>query len=170
VRRIPVAAHGEGVAGDLRDAALLYFYFGFFSALQRHRRIAILGWVIVCCGSASLFLGWNLDRIHGLIDLALSACTIIAGLALVQQSISHLASYVRVPFPYSITPEGTEPWVQECSAMMEEVDEGGWREAFDAIRELRRLGERNGLPAPDGRENPHHSLGRVNNGQQVGGV
>lgn len=132
------------------DSELQYFYFGLYTALKRYRFATILGWLVVAAGVASIPLGWEWGRPHGLLDLALGALTIVAGLTLVQQSVVSLESYLRIPFPSMKPEEGAPPTaITEIKDMMNEVDTGGWQEAYVGISKLREIGEKHQLPSPD---------------------
>jgi hypothetical protein len=133
----------------VRDAALQFFYSGFFQALRRYRRAAVAGWTIVAAGSVGVVLGWDFAEPPGLYHLGLCLGAIVAGLALIQGNIAALSSYVRIPFPLPTAREDAEPWqgaVDELRALMKDVDDGGWQEAFAALNRISRMGERYGLP------------------------
>lgn len=131
------------------DSELQFLYFGLFRALQRYRTTTLLGWGIVLIGFASIPLGWNTGSVHGLVDLALSASTMLAGLLAVQQSTVWLESYVRIRFPLATDrPEATS-FVSEAVGLMKDIDEGGWQEAYAAIGRLRQFEKKYGLPQLD---------------------
>jgi hypothetical protein len=126
---------------------LEFYYVGLYRALKRYRFATVLGWLIVLLGCASVPLGCGYAGEHGLIDLALSCCTIVSGLALVQQGISSLAAYVRIPFPVTgDTDAASRPWVGELVQLMKDVDDGGWQDAHAAIRTLKAMAVTHGLP------------------------
>ena len=130
------------------EGELQFYYFGLYAVLKRYRFMTMLGWLIVLLGCASVPFGWEVER-TGLIDLALSCCTIVAGLALVQQSVSSLASYINVPFDRARLGDSAEDnsvVVKEIKNLMNEIEEGGWQEAYAALRALREMSERHGLP------------------------
>ena len=129
------------------EAELRFYYFGLHAVLRRYRFMTILGWVIVALGVASVPLSWRLGTPHGLVDTLLSISTVIAGLAVVQQSVAALASYLHVPF--SERPDGTtarRPAIVYIEELMRDVDEGGWQDAFAAIEKLERMQDSHGLP------------------------
>ncbi len=132
------------------EAELAYWYFGFASALRRYRRMTVLGWAVVAAGFLSLMIGWREGMPHGILDLALSVLATAAGIGLVQQSVMTLESYVRPRGILSAaTPaESRRPVVDDLFALMEEVDGGGWQEAYAALRKIRMLGAAHGLPEP----------------------
>ena len=85
---------------------------------------------------------------HGALDLVLAVGTMLAGVGVVQLSVSSLQSYVTVPFP-TAQPGGTDPpspVVGEIRQIMKDVEEGGWMEARSALRALESLGAAHGLP------------------------
>lgn len=137
---------------SLGQSDLQFYYFGFYRVLKNFRFMTILGWTIVLAGVAGIPLGWDFGRWHGLIDLVLCMCAIAAGLAVVQQSVFSLDSYVRVPFQQETHGDGREQpsaVVSEIALLMKEVEEGGWQEAYVAIRTLRQLGTAYNLPRLD---------------------
>ena len=128
-------------------AELRFYYFGLYGVLRRYKAMTILGWVIVSLGFASVPLSWRLGTPHGLVDTMLSAGTVVAGLAVVQQSIAALSSYLHVPF--SERPERTavpHPAVQQLEELMRDIDDGGWQEAYAAIEKLEQMQDAYGLP------------------------
>lgn len=129
----------------MTDAELQYFYSGFYRALKRYRSTSLLGWTMVFLGCASFPLRWNLGNTIGAVEVVLSALTVLAGLALVWQNISALEQYLRVPFPAS--PD--EPIIAELKDVMHEVDQGGWQEAYAAIRRLIEIQRKHNLPGLD---------------------
>lgn len=136
----------------LSDSELHYFYFGLHTALKRYRFATIVGWIVVALGVASVPLGWEWGRPHGLLDLALSLLTIFAGLTLVQQSVVYLESYLHVPFPLPpANPEepDTITALPEIKELMNDIDMGGWQEAYTGISRLKEIGEKHQLPPPD---------------------
>lgn len=134
------------------EAELQFYYFGLHKALKRYRFSTILGWLIVLVGIASVPLGWEFGRPHGAVDIALSAFTVVAGLVIVQQSIASLSSYLTIPFqpPTVEDPSQETPSpVKEIVDLMKDVEEGGWQEAYGAIRKLEEMETSHGLPALD---------------------
>ncbi len=81
----------------VRDAALEFFYSGFYRALRRYRRAAVTGWAIVAAGFVGILLGWDFAKPPGLYQLGLCLGAIAAGLVLIQGNIEALSSYVRIP-------------------------------------------------------------------------
>ena len=131
------------------DAELQFYYAGLHKVLRRHRFMTVLGWVVTLAGVASIPIGWQLDRPQAAIDLVLAGGIVIAGLALVQQSIASLESYVTVPFPPSSQEEGgpgPHAAIRELAQLMREIDEGGWQEAYEGIRRVEAVGAAHGLP------------------------
>lgn len=129
------------------EMELRYFYFGFHRALKRYRSMTIIGWLVVIIGCLSFPIGWSVGRHGGIIEIMLSCATIVAGLGLVSQSISSLEGYVKIVLP--IKTEGDRhPLVHEVVDLMRDVDEGGWQEAYAAIRKVETLQTRYGLPPP----------------------
>jgi hypothetical protein len=133
----------------LTDAELEYYYYGFYRVLRRYRTTSILGWIIVVLGCLSVPVGWNFGRPSGFIEVILSLLTILAGLTVIWQNISALEEYTRVPFSVPTTAEMSEEQgfaVVEMRNLMEEVDNGGWQEAYAAIAKLGELQVKYGLP------------------------
>jgi hypothetical protein len=131
------------------QAELEFYYYGLYRALRRYRMMTILGWTVVALGIASVPLGWRYGQIHGLLDLALSGSAVVAGLALVQQSVASLETYLRVPFPPAGDSDGADQpstAVNEIRQLMKDLDEGGWLEAYGAIGKLKEMQSRHGLP------------------------
>ena len=133
----------------VRDAALQFFYSGFYQMLRRYRRDAAIGWAVVAAGVTGILFGWDFTKPPGLFHLGLCLGAIVAGLAVIQGTIAALTAYVRVPFPVPPAGEEPEPWraaVNELLGLMKDVDDGGWREALTALDALRQVGERFDLP------------------------
>ncbi len=129
---------------------LRFFYFDFFRVLKRYRMATLLGWLMVAAGVASVPLGLQFGRPHGLVDIALAVSAIVAGLIVVQQTVAWLETYVKVPFPTSIVKNGSDevsPVLHEIQGLMKDVDDGGWQEAYAAISQLKTLGIKHGLPS-----------------------
>lgn len=125
------------------------YYVGLHRVLKNFRFMTILGWTIVLVGVAGIPLGWEFGRWHGLIDLMLCCGTIIAGLALVQQSVVSLDAYIKLPFWSSSHENGAatdSAAADEIKQLLKDVDEGGWQDAYSAIRKLRDIGAAHGLP------------------------
>ena len=132
---------------SLSEPELEYYYFGFSRILKSFRTITLLGWGIVLIGAVSLPLGWRFGQPHGLIDVALSIATTLAGVLVVQQGVAALASYINIPFddrPGS--GEDRHPAVKEIRALMKEIDDGGWWEANGGIQGLKEIGAKFELP------------------------
>jgi hypothetical protein len=134
------------------QAELEFYYHGLYRALRRYRMTTLLGWIVVALGIASVPLGWRYGQVHGLLDLVLSGFTVVAGLALVQQSVTSLGTYLRVPFPPAGESDGADQpstVIHEIRQLMKELDEGGWQEAYGAIGKLEEMQSRHGLPPPE---------------------
>ncbi|MER3523918.1 MAG: hypothetical protein C4326_07580 [Ignavibacteria bacterium] len=129
----------------MSDPELQYFYFGFYRVLRRYRTTSLVGWAIVLLGCLSIPFGWRLSRPSALVEIALTGLTILAGLVVVWQNLSALEQYLRVPFPVdaSSTADGA---LSEIRELMNEVDEGGWQEAYAALGRLNELQQKFGLP------------------------
>jgi hypothetical protein len=128
---------------------LEFYYHGLYRALRRYRIMTIFGWIVVAVGIASIPMGWRSGQTHGLLDLALSGSTVLAGLALVQQSVAFLSAYLQVPFPTAAGGEVSDELsevVREIRQLMKDLDEGGWQEAYAAIGKLKEMQSRYGLP------------------------
>jgi len=138
-------AQHPGPARPLSETELRYYYFGFYRILRRYRIAILLGWTVVVVGCASVPLGWSLGRPGGVLEIGLSCATLAAGLALVSQTISGLESYVRISVP-SVGNGGQHPVIDEITALMTDVDQGGWTEARTALEHLMGLESRYGLP------------------------
>ncbi|HEX9007346.1 MAG TPA: hypothetical protein VF889_08620 [Bacteroidota bacterium] len=130
----------------LTPAQRAYYVDGFLAALRRYRRATITGWLITAVGVLSLPLGWSGGLPHGLLDLVASCAAVIGGIVLVEQSVGMLESYVQVPFHASLPPDAPLPEpAAKIRAIMEDVDRGGWQDAFAAIAEVQRLAVEYGL-------------------------
>jgi hypothetical protein len=132
-----------------RGAALQFYYFGFYEALRRYRRAALIGWAIISAGFVGILLGWDFAAPPGLYHLSLCLGAIGAALALIPGNIASLSLYVRIPFPVHPAGGEAEPWqgaVDELQGLMKVVEDGGWQEAFDVLNRLERMGERYDLP------------------------
>ena len=129
------------------DDLLEYFYFGFHRALVRYRMLTVQGWIATAIGAAGLLVFWRDGS--GLFTFAVALGAAVAGLALVHQSVAALDQFVRVPFPKP--PPGSCPpniaaAAEESARLMEDIDRGGWQEAFAALRALEGMAERYSLP------------------------
>jgi len=129
----------------LSEAQLRYYYLGFHKALKRYRTITIVGWIVVAIGCVSFPVGWSVGRPGGLLEIALSCATVVAGLGLVSQSISSLDAYIRITLPFAHNGE-QHPMIHEVVEIMKDVDDGGWQDAYTAIMKIEDLGTRFGLP------------------------
>lgn len=132
---------------DLPEQLLGYYYFGFHSALARYRVLTIGGWVVTALGAAGLLLFWRDGS--DLFTMAVALGAAVAGLSLVHQSVAALDQYVRVPFPAPAPgscPAEIAEGVGECARLMEEIDRGGWQEAYAAFRALGDMAERFSFP------------------------
>jgi hypothetical protein len=132
---------------DSHEHLLGYYYFGFHSALVRYRVLTIQGWVVTAVGAAGLLVFWRDGS--DLFTMLVALCALVAGLSLVHQSVAALDQYVRVPFPGPASgscPAEIAEGVEECSRLMEEIDRGGWQEAYAAFRALGEMAERFSFP------------------------
>jgi len=127
------------------DGALQYYYYGFHAALVRYRALTLLGWLSSAAGAAGFFLSWQ--GAYGILVTALSLLSAASGIALVYQSVAALDAYVRVPFPLPAEmPANVQDAIALCKRQMEDVEQGGWQEAYGALRELRMVADRFGVP------------------------
>ncbi len=126
------------------DRDLQYYYFGFYTVLKRYRLMVLIGWSAVATAFGGIIVGWELGRVHGLVDIVISACAVAAGLALVHQSVVGLSQYLAIPF--SAGEENPDAALDEIRTIMKDVNEGGWQEAFAAMHMLEHMHERHGLP------------------------
>jgi hypothetical protein len=134
----------------VQDPALEFFYFGFYRALRRFRAATIAGWCVAAAGIAVCALRWDAVWRGDLATAGLCGLLIVAGVLLVQQSVTELSLYVRIPFPRPSEPEpGAGGAIGELALLLADVDGGGWQEAVRALAEVRTLGARYSLPAPD---------------------
>lgn len=134
---------------SLTESELQYYYRGLFKALTRYRLATIIGWLVVLVGLVGVPLGWEFGRPHGLVDIVLSAFTILAGLTVVQQAVVSLSAYVTVPMQGMTagdSPTELPAAVKEIIEMMKEVEEGGWQEAYALIGKLQEMQATHGLP------------------------
>ena len=132
---------------DIDEHLLGYYYFGFHSALVRYRILTIEGWVVTALGAAGLLVFWRDGS--DLFTIAVALCAAVAGLSLVHQSVAALDQYVRVPYPgpaHGSCPAEIAEGVGECARLMEEIDRGGWQEAYAAFRALGEMAERFSFP------------------------
>lgn len=120
------------------EIELRYYYFGFYKALKSYRTMTLLGWSVVATGCACGFLVINAGRSLGPFGFVLAAAVVVAGLGLVWQSISTLESYVRIILPPA-PGETKPPFINDVAIIMKEVDDGGWQEAYGAIRKMEEL-------------------------------
>ncbi len=131
--------------------AMMFYYYGFYAALKRFRATAALGWVIAAIGFVAFLFGWDFARPGGLIELTLCICSVSGGLLVVHVAVTGLSAYVGVPFPRPLPGETANTELFETlHALMVDVAEGGWREAFEALGEIEAAGKREGLPSPGG--------------------
>jgi len=136
---------------DKRD--LDFYYFDFLRELRRYRTHTLLGWLIVLVGASGVFLGWTYGRPHGLMDIVLSGCTVLAGLLVVNQAVMSLQSYVNVPFQErDDIAEADHPAVVEIRRLMRDMNEGGWWEANLGIKELEEIATRCSLKEGSGED------------------
>jgi|WetSurMetagenome_2_1015567.scaffolds.fasta_scaffold653654_1 hypothetical protein len=130
---------------------IAFYYHGLYRALHRYRTATIVGWIIVFAGLAGIPLGWRSSSMHGLLDMMLCGGTIVAGLVVVSEAVSFLAAYTGVRFPSTPSDPAADAevgLVQDVRRLMNDVEEGGWQEAYAAIGALKTLGTRYGLPPP----------------------
>jgi hypothetical protein len=119
------------------EAALEYYFHGFLRTLRHHRAATIGGWIIAAAGSAGLFSACRAGSDP--IDLGVPLCALGAGIALVHLSLVRLEAYIAVPFPPpdpAVLPPELFSLLSECAQLMEDVDAGGWQEAYAALRRL----------------------------------
>jgi hypothetical protein len=114
--------------------------------LKRYRVITFTGWLVVFIGAISLPIGWKYGQPHGLIDIALSVLTIVAGIMAIQQAVWGLESFLGVPFADAEheLPD-KPPAITEIELLMREINEGGWWEANGGIKKLEEIAVRYGL-------------------------
>jgi hypothetical protein len=128
--------------------ALEFYYHGFRSALFRYRRLTIIGWLATAIGCTGLLASCREAFSGDVFALAIPLCAVVAGLALVHQSVAALDAYVAIPFPKP-DPEQVPSYiceaVSECTRWMGEIERGGWQDAFHAIGAMATLAERYGL-------------------------
>ncbi len=138
----------------MNDAELQHYYFGLYRVLKRYRTTSILGWTVVFVACGSIPFGWNLGRSTGFIEVALTVLTILSGLVVVWQNISALEEYVRIPFPFAPeTDEAKAMFVADIRALLKDIDDGGWQEAFAAVGRLKELQIKYGLPELEPKKN-----------------
>ncbi len=137
-------------ADALTDAELQFYYLGLYKVLKRHRYMSVIGWALVAAGLAGTPFGWDTSRYGAIVILALSCCTVIGGIMIVQLGVTSLDSYLSVPFPRRPAGEGgagEPPVLEVIRRVMEDARDGGFRDAHEAVRTLRSLRESHGLPA-----------------------
>jgi hypothetical protein len=140
------------------DPRLQFYYFGLYTVLKRYRRCAIIGWVVVAAGCGGLLRGWNLGQMHGLFDIGLALLTILAGVLLVHFGVVTLSAYTSLRLPDAGTQgfSGTSGRaIEEIKTLLDDLDRGGWQEAFAAINQLVTMSQRYGLPPLD-EDSPVH--------------
>ncbi len=106
--------------------------------------MTLIGWTTVAVSVIGVGVGWQYGMVHGLLDVAIGVVALSSGLGLVQQSVAGLSQYLDVPFDGNAGQP--DPAVAHIRHMMEEVEAGGWQEAFLAIRELEGMHATHGLP------------------------
>jgi hypothetical protein len=128
-------------------------YFGFFAVLRRYRSMTVTGWGVAAIGVLALVLSWGLPGGRGLLNIGLSCVLAAAGVLVVQAAVMGLHAYVSVPFP-PVPPDLHDTdrlALEQIEPVITAVRDGGWEDAFHAIAEVKAIGERAGLPAPDRR-------------------
>lgn len=119
-----------------------------YATLRRYRRTTILGWMVVAAGCAGIGMSWELDRFHTMLGVVMSAGTILAGVLLVDQSVGFLSAVVAIP-PGEVSEEADASaglsLSEEVRTLREDIDRGGWQEAFAGLRRLRSLADRAGF-------------------------
>jgi small neutral amino acid transporter SnatA (MarC family) len=100
----------------------------------RYRRVTIVGWMVAFGGVLSFLLRWRAEGLAGLVDIMISAATVAGGILLVHYGIEGLSAFIR-------TARGAlkEQELAELRALMEEVEQGGWQEAFAALGRVRSM-------------------------------
>jgi hypothetical protein len=127
----------------ISDSQFVDFYVhGFRRALLRYRLFVIIGWAVTALGAFGLFGSCQgIDR-GDLLVIAIPVVTMAAGIIAVHVSITALESYVTTPFPLpdeGEIEEGVRKKVVACEELMNDVETGGWKEAFEAIGKLEAL-------------------------------
>ncbi len=132
----------------VNEAELQYYYHGFYRTLKRYRSTSLLGWMIVLLGCLSVPFGWNLGRRAAFLDVALTTLTVFSGLAVVWQNISALDAYLHIPFPAPADGESVvhSEIISEIRSLMKDVENGGWREAYETIGKLKEIQTKYELP------------------------
>jgi hypothetical protein len=130
------------------EEALAFYYHGFRAALERYRALTVGGWCLAALGAgvalASCGQGATPDLMSFLVPVGASA----AGVALVYQSVAALDAYVRISFPFpdpGAAPGHIAAVCEESAQLMRDIDQGGWQEAYAALRALKTMPERHGL-------------------------
>ena len=137
------------MSAALTPAQRAYYLDGFLAALRRYRRATIAGWAVTAAGVLALPLGWSGGTPHGILDIAVSCAAAVGGIMLVEQSVGMLQAYCTVPFHEAGPPEAPlSPAAEELRALMDEVDRGGWQEAFAAIARLEQIREQQTAETP----------------------
>lgn len=116
------------------DPDVAFWLLGFLAALRRYRRVTMIGWLIAAGGALSLLVRWRAEGVLGLVDVLLSSAMVAGGVLLVHYGIEGLTAFIRTALS-AMNPEAND----ELRSLMEDVDQGGWQEAFAALRRLRRL-------------------------------
>lgn len=107
---------------------------GFLEALRRYRRVTIVGWLVAFGGVLSLVLRWRATGLAGLLEIMLSGATVAGGILLVHYGIEGLSAFIRTSLGALKAQE-----LAELRALMEEVERGGWQEAFAALGRVRSM-------------------------------
>jgi len=117
--------------------------------------MTIFGWLVAAAGFLSLALGWRVETVREILDLALSCLAIAAGIAVVHVSVQALDDFVRVTsaaLSRTLGPGVSTGPVVELLALLSDVETGGWQEAFAALRRLQHIGRAPGAQPSEGIE------------------
>lgn len=93
-------------------------------------------------------MSWELDRFHTMLGVIVSAGTVLAGVLLVDQCVGFLSAVVAIPpgeqgeGPDAVAAQSLS---EEVRVLREDIDRGGWQDAFAGLRRLRMIAERAGF-------------------------
>lgn len=118
---------------DLTEEERQFYFYGFRTVLRRFIRMTVAGWALSALGAGSLLVFWKSPLPHGAFDLILSLAVIVAGVIVVQTNVTALQSYVTIRFP---TKEPASGLILRAREWMQEVAEGGWRDAHAVLHRL----------------------------------